>query len=74
MPILWAPLGVWAREGTMSDKGVPRGIGLTTAHPRTCQVCGTVFEAKKATARYCSSECMHRGNRFGRTVTRVRAE
>lgn len=43
------------------------GLGLLKKHPRTCQACGVVFEAKKATSRYCSNRCRLATSRFGRS-------
>ena len=43
------------------------GLGLLKKHSRTCQACGVTFEAKKATARYCSNSCRMATSRFGRS-------
>ena len=43
------------------------GLGLRAKHPRTCQQCGAVFEATKATARYCSVDCRQQGSRYGKS-------
>lgn len=43
------------------------GIGLSKKRPRTCDRCGVVFEATKASARYCSEACRKAASRFGRT-------
>jgi uncharacterized C2H2 Zn-finger protein len=41
--------------------------GLFKQRARTCQRCGTVFQARKATATYCSQACRLATSRYGRT-------
>ena len=41
--------------------------GLFKQRPRTCQKCGAVFQARKATATYCSNACRLATVRYGRT-------
>lgn len=43
------------------------GLGLKARHDRTCQQCGTVFVAAKASSRYCSVACRKAGSRFGKS-------
>lgn len=42
-------------------------LGLRVKHPRTCQACGLMFTAKKASARYCSDACRKATSRYGRS-------
>jgi hypothetical protein len=44
-----------------------KGLGLKAKHERTCQRCGTVFTATKATARYCGAACWKAAGRYGRS-------
>jgi len=41
--------------------------GFFKQHPRTCQKCGIVFVAVKATAKYCSNTCRMASSRYGRS-------
>lgn len=45
--------------------------GLSKRRPRTCQRCGVVFTATKATARYCSDPCRKASSRYGRSYGTV---
>jgi hypothetical protein len=55
----------------MNDR-LPTVSGLRAAHPRTCP-CGTVFTARKASARYCSNDCRLRFTRYGRSYGQYEA-
>lgn len=43
------------------------GLGLLKKGTRTCAHCGATFEARRATARFCSKDCLKASARYGRS-------
>lgn len=42
------------------------GLGLLKKRVRTCERCGTTYETKKATSRFCSQDCLKAATGYGR--------